>query len=66
VSDIKIAERKGELKVREGKGSKAREIPLDNKTRGALAVYLSEWREDGTGWLFCVSLGFSQDRSPKA
>lgn len=40
VPDVEISDRKGKLRVREGKGSKAREIPLDNRTRRALSNYL--------------------------
>lgn len=42
VSDVEISERKGWVRVRSGKGNKAREIPLDNKTRVALESYLKE------------------------
>jgi len=45
VSDLEISERKGWLRVREGKGRKSREIPLDNRTRLALSSYLAERKE---------------------
>jgi integrase/recombinase XerC len=48
VSDLEISEHKGWLCVRKGKGSKARDIPLDNKTRQVLSGYLEERPEDGT------------------
>jgi site-specific recombinase XerD len=40
VADLELSKRKGWLHVREGKGSKAREIPLDNKTRQAISKEL--------------------------
>jgi site-specific recombinase XerD len=42
VSDLEITPRKGTLYVRQGKGSKAREIPLGARTRRALLNYLEE------------------------
>jgi site-specific recombinase XerD len=42
ISDLDISERKGWLRVREGKGNKSREIPLDNRTRLAISNYLEE------------------------
>jgi len=48
VSDLEISERKGWLYVRKGKASKARDIPLDNKTRQVFSSYLQERPEDGT------------------
>jgi len=57
VRDLDISDRKGELKVRQGKGSKARDIPLDKKTRQALAGYLEERQEDGTERLFLGQRG---------
>lgn len=44
VTDIEISERKGELRVRGGKGTKERRIPLDKRTRRALTRYLDEER----------------------
>jgi integrase/recombinase XerC len=41
VSDVEISERKGTLYVRAGKGMKARQIPLDGRTRQALSDYLA-------------------------
>lgn len=40
VSDIILDERKGSVVVREGKGTKRREIPLNSKARKALLDYL--------------------------
>jgi len=57
VSDLEISERKGWLYVRKGKGSKARDIPLDNKTRQVLSSYLEERPEDGAERLFSGQRG---------
>jgi integrase/recombinase XerC len=57
VSDLEISGRKGWLYVRKGKGSKARDIPLDNKTRQVLSSYLEERPEDGTERLFLGQRG---------
>ncbi len=57
VRDLELSERKGALKVREGKGSKARDIPLDNKTRMALTSYLRERPETDTDQLFLGQRG---------
>jgi site-specific recombinase XerD len=57
VSDLEISERKGWLYVRKGKGSKARDIPLDNKTRQVLSSHLAEQPEDGTERLFSGQRG---------
>lgn len=40
--DITISERKGSLRVRNGKGKKERTIPLNAETRRALSKYLEE------------------------
>ena len=40
MSDITLDERKGSVIVREGKGTKRREIPLNAKARKALSEYL--------------------------
>lgn len=40
-ADIEISERKGLIKVRQGKGNKFREIPLNNTVRKALADWLN-------------------------
>lgn len=41
LSDIEFGERSGRLKVRQGKGNKARTIPLNASARQALAEYLA-------------------------
>jgi site-specific recombinase XerD len=48
VSDVELSDRKGSLHVREGKGRKVRQIPLDRHTRQALASYLDERGSDST------------------
>ena len=57
VADLDISERKGWLRVKSGKGNKARDIPLDKKTRQALADYLAERVEDGSNRLFLGQRG---------
>jgi site-specific recombinase XerD len=57
ISDLEMSERKTWLHVREGKGSKARDIPLDRKTRKALSSYLEERRGDGSEQLFLGQRG---------
>jgi site-specific recombinase XerD len=52
VSDLELSERSGWLHVQAGKGSKARDIPLDNPTRQALANYLAERQGTETADLF--------------
>lgn len=55
-TDIDISERKGELFVRNGKGNKARHIPLNKEARRALNKYLSE-RNDSIEALFISNRG---------
>lgn len=57
LNDLTISDRKGSLRVREGKGSKAREIPLDKRTRKALSNYLEERPEDETERVFLGQRG---------
>ena len=52
VSDLEISDRRGWLHVRQGKGSKARDIPLDSRTRRALSAYLKERPEEEAEDLF--------------
>ena len=42
VSDVTLRERSGSVRVREGKGRKARDIPLNASARRALKTYLDE------------------------
>lgn len=57
VDDLDLSERRGRLKVRIGKGGKARTIPLDGKTRQALESYLAKRVEDGSKQLFLGQRG---------
>lgn len=57
VSDVEISERKGSLYVRGGKGSKARTLPLDKRTRHALSAYLDEREEEDDERLFLGQRG---------
>ncbi len=41
LDDVEISERKGTLTIREGKGSKYREIPLNSTVRKAISNYLT-------------------------
>ncbi|MCG7317904.1 tyrosine-type recombinase/integrase [Brevibacillus laterosporus] len=45
-SDVDLSERKGELRVRAGKGNKARIVPLNADTRWAIRKYLEERSDD--------------------
>jgi site-specific recombinase XerD len=54
MSDVILDERKGSIIVREGKGSKRREIPLNAKARKALIEYL-EMRPDAEGYELFLS-----------
>ncbi len=49
--DVEISERKGTLRVRNGKGKMERTIPLNAETRRALTKYLEE-RADGEEPMF--------------
>ena len=55
--NLDLSERRGWVHVRGGKGNKARDIPLDGKTRQALFAYLEERREDGSERLFLGQRG---------
>ena len=57
LSDLEMSERKGWIHVRQGKGSKARDIPLSNRTRRALLAYLDGRQEDGSERLFLGQRG---------
>ncbi|WP_153726613.1 tyrosine-type recombinase/integrase [Heliorestis convoluta] len=45
-SDVVISERKGRLIIREGKGNKSREVPLNPETRRAIVKSLEERLDD--------------------
>lgn len=51
LSDVEISERKGLLRIRTGKGNKARNIPLNSEARHAITRYLST-REGSSPALF--------------
>jgi site-specific recombinase XerD len=55
-SDIVLSDRKGEVKVRKGKGNKERSIPLNKEARRALVKYLEE-RSDTEEPLFLSNRG---------
>jgi len=57
MTDVDISARRGWLKVRHGKGMKAREIPLSKKTRQALQAYLVEREGDSGDALFLGQRG---------
>jgi integrase/recombinase XerC len=52
LSDIILDDRKGSVIVREGKGTKRREIPLNNKARKAMLDYLQVRPEIESNYLF--------------
>ena len=58
VGDCEISERKGSIRVRNGKGRSSREIPLNMDVRKALSEWLKE-RSDASdgGWLFLGQRG---------
>ena len=47
MDDVQLAERKGSVYVREGKGGKSRSVPLNAEAREALNDYLVVRPEDG-------------------
>lgn len=51
VQDIKISDRKGILHVREGKGKKYRDIPLNSDTRKSLENYIERYNFRGKLWI---------------
>lgn len=52
LSDIILDDRKGSVIIREGKGTKRREIPLNNKARKAILDYLQVRPEIENNYLF--------------
>ena len=50
IEDLDIGERSGWVRIRHGKGDKARRVPLSNDCRHALRVYLAG-RTDGRVWI---------------
>jgi site-specific recombinase XerD len=51
-NDVLLDERKGKVIVREGKGEKRREVPLNAETRRWLQQYLDERPDDGSEMFF--------------
>lgn len=62
-SDIEISERRGTLTVRSGKGSKYRQIPLNNDARKALSAYLEVRPKVSDDHLFVGQRGTPKGRS---
>lgn len=56
-SDVSISERKGEIRIRNGKGSVERSIPIGPDTRRAIRRYLDQRGNDGMEALFISQLG---------
>lgn len=57
LSDIEITDRKGTITIRNGKGSKYREIPLNKDARNALTVYINSRPLANTDKLFIGQRG---------
>ncbi len=46
IEDVEVSERKGLVRVREGKGGKSRIVPLDNRTRSVLLRYVEKRKKE--------------------
>jgi integrase/recombinase XerC len=46
LEDVEVSERKGLVRVREGKGGKSRIVPLDNRTRSVLLRYVEKRKKE--------------------
>jgi integrase/recombinase XerC len=57
LGDLEISERKGSLQVRQGKGGKAREIPLNKACRQALADWFAQRPEAASSHLLIGKRG---------
>jgi site-specific recombinase XerD len=64
--DITFGERGGLLRVRAGKGNKARSVPLNASAREALAVYLSARLEAEKSTLKAVAARWPKSKSPRS
>ena len=64
LEDVEVSERKGNIRVREGKGGKSRIVPLDNRTRSALLRYVEERRKEPRS-LDQLSEHLSKQQSPR-
>lgn len=63
VEDITYSERKGELRVRAGKGTKERTIPLNDSCRKAIRAWYSVRPEDKTNRVFTTQRGSATTRA---
>ena len=63
LEDVELSERKGKVIVRQGKGGKWREVPLNRDARAALKKWLEDRRSDGP-WLFTSTR--SEQMTPRA
>lgn len=57
VADVKLGKRKGSLDVRNGKGRRARQVPLNASARDAIRAYLDERKLEGDSPLFISERG---------
>ena len=57
LADITLAERSGQVRVRSGKGTKARQIPLSKDARQALSGYLEERKDSEEDKIFLGQRG---------
>src|SRR6266567_2825316 len=64
--DISFGERGGLLRVRAGKGNKARSVPLNASAREALAVYLAPRLEAEKSTLKAVAAKWPKQKSPRS
>lgn len=63
IEDITISERKGELRVRVGKGTKERTIPLNDSCRKAIKAWYSVRPIDKTNRVFTTQRGSATTRA---
>ncbi|MED1443040.1 tyrosine-type recombinase/integrase [Aeribacillus composti] len=61
LDDIQLSERKGTVKIRDGKGNVSRTIPLNNDARKALLNYLVQRKETENNQLFVGQRGSMTD-----
>jgi len=57
IADVTVGDRSGIVRVRHGKGLRAREVPLNATARRALKQYLAKRSDDSTASLFLSSRG---------
>ena len=63
IEDITFSERKGELRVRTGKGTKERNIPLNDSCRKAIKTWYSVRSIDNTNNVFTTQRGCATTRA---